>query len=180
MRKNSSYFSPSSYWNRCNMIVESAFPIATLSSLEEYCRGIKCLPYTPSAAMSIKLSESSRKEHKYTIIGTVTGEGYGDRLTTPYHRSVSTICKGFQKGGDRLKEELEKSIGIANSAQQSLFFSNNPVSDSSCRTVEVDSYLYNTSMIRLIRYSISFTVYLFQRFFRCTIYLELKDINSIM
>lgn len=67
--------------------------------------------------MSIKLSESSRKEHKYTIIGTVTGEGYGDRLTTTYHRSVSTIRKGFQKGGDRLKEELEKSIGIANSAQ---------------------------------------------------------------
>ena len=55
------YFSPSRYWNRCNMIVESAFPIATLSSLEEYCRGIKCLPYTPSAAMSIKLSNQAEK-----------------------------------------------------------------------------------------------------------------------
>ena len=36
----------------------------------------------------------------------VIGDMSGDSLLTSYHRSVSTICKGFQKGGDRLKENL--------------------------------------------------------------------------
>ena len=40
----------------------------------------------------------------------VIGDRDGDRLTTTYHRSVSTFCKGFQKGGDRLKENLHFSL----------------------------------------------------------------------
>ncbi|WP_369889721.1 hypothetical protein [Bacteroides sp. AN502(2024)] len=38
-------------------------------------------------------------------------ERCGDRLTTTYHRSVTTMDKEFQNDGDRLKEELTKSIG---------------------------------------------------------------------
>ena len=60
--------------------------------------------------MFIKWSESSRKEHKYTFFYKVTGERYGDRLGMTYHHSVNTMNKEFQDDGDRLKEELIKSI----------------------------------------------------------------------
>ena len=44
------------------------------------------------------------------VLFAVIGDRCGDRLETTYHHSVSTMNKEFQKGGDRLKEELIKPV----------------------------------------------------------------------
>jgi hypothetical protein len=74
MKKNTSNFSPSRYWNRCSMTAGFMYQIAILFSSAEYYRGIKCLPYMPNGGMSTKWFGSSRKGNKYTVLRTVIGD----------------------------------------------------------------------------------------------------------
>ena len=93
--------------------------------------------------MFIKWFESSQKEHKYTFFYKVIGERYGDRLGMTYHRSVNTMNKEFQNDGDRLKEELRNQQG----EKELYFLYDFPITNASCRSIEVNSYFYHFPMI---------------------------------
>ena len=79
--------------------------------------------------------------------------------------------KEFQNDGDRLKEVLTKSIGKERIILPLQIFQ---ITNTSCRTIEVNSYFYNFPMIRLIRNNISLTIYLLQCFLRSSIYLKIQ------